>query len=120
MARLITDAGGYYLWADDRSSGGLTLSLESVWSRAADAQIWINPGMARDLAGLKAQDPRLSSMKAFSTGSVWANDRRSLPSGANDWYEGAVFRPDLVLKDLRAIITGKADPGALFYFRKLE
>lgn len=119
MSKLIADAGGYYLWADDPSPGGLSLSLEAVYERAVGADVWLNPGTIPNRAALSALDPRFSGIKALKSGAVWINDRRSLPSGANDWYEGAVFRPDLVLADLRAIMSGKADPAALNYFRPL-
>ncbi|MEN6492335.1 MAG: ABC transporter substrate-binding protein, partial [Rectinema sp.] len=41
MARLIADAGGDYLWADNKESGGLNLSIEAVFERALRADVWL-------------------------------------------------------------------------------
>jgi iron complex transport system substrate-binding protein len=118
MARFIADSGGQYLWSDDPGSGGLTLSVEAVYAKALDAEVWLNPGTAENLAALKAMDPRFSDLRAFKSGEVWNNTLRTLPSGANDYFESAVFKPQLVLADLAAIINPQAFPGQAGYYYK--
>jgi iron complex transport system substrate-binding protein len=127
MAALIADAGGDYLWKDDPQAGGLTLSVEAVYSRALDADVWINPGTASALAELAAWDPRFKDIPAAARGAVFNSSKKSLPSGANDYFESAALRPDLVLKDLAAIFRLAApdggtaqEPTSLEYFIKLK
>jgi iron complex transport system substrate-binding protein len=101
MARLIADAGGSYLWADDTSTGGLTLSAEAVYERALGADVWLNPSIAAHArADLAALDPRFASLPLMAKGGVWNDTRRMSPGGGNDYFESAVLRPDLVLTDL--------------------
>jgi iron complex transport system substrate-binding protein len=101
MARFIADAGGSYLWADDKGTGGLTLSVEAVYERALKADIWLNPALAVNTkADIAALDPRFSSLPAVSRGGVWNNNLRLSPGGGSDYFESAVLNPDKVLADL--------------------
>ncbi|MCX8013424.1 MAG: ABC transporter substrate-binding protein, partial [Rectinema sp.] len=122
MARLIADAGGAYLWADNRESGGLTLSVEAVFERALGADVWLNPGYGtRKLADVRAIDSRFASLPVLKKGNVWNNDRRMSPGGGNDYFESAVMNPHLVLADLVAMFHPELLPGHTFtYYRKIE
>ncbi len=121
MARLIADAAGDYLWKDDTSSGGIVLSLEAVFERASTADIWLSPGTAASLQELFAQDSRFSALGVSQSGAVWNNTLRSLPSGANDYFESAVYKPQELLADIAAIIHPRAFPERVFsYFQKLR
>jgi iron complex transport system substrate-binding protein len=124
-AALIRDAGGAYLWEDDPGPGGMTLSVEAVYRRASRAEIWINPGTASSLAELAALDPRFKGIPALARGAVFSNSRRLLPSGANDYFESAVFSPQILLKDFAAIFSAARDgtakePSSLEYCRILR
>lgn len=43
MARLLADAGGDFLWADEPGVGPLQLDIEAVYARARDADFWLYP-----------------------------------------------------------------------------
>jgi iron complex transport system substrate-binding protein len=103
IARLIADAGGAYAWADDEAAGGVPLDFESVVERAADANVWLNPNFWFTLADGLAEDERYAEFAAFQNGQVYNNIRRVTPLGGNDYYEGALANPDLLLADLIAI-----------------
>jgi iron complex transport system substrate-binding protein len=125
MATLIADAGGDYLWKDDPSSGGLNLSVEAAFSAAQRATLWLNPGTTATLRELASRDSRFSGLSVFKAGQVWNSNKRILASGANDYYESSAFAPDLVLRDLSAIIA-QAVPGAapirdskLYFYQRL-
>jgi len=121
MARFIADAGGSYLWSDDPSTGGLTLSIEAVYARALEADVWLNPGAGvASTRDLRALDPRLASLRPIKSRNVWNNTLRASPGGGNDYYEGAILNPDKVLADLVKIFH----PGALAdrpftYYRRI-
>lgn len=122
MARLIADAGGDYLWSDNKSTGGLNLSIEAVFERALRADVWLNPVYgAKRLADVRALDPRFSALPVLQKGQVWTNELRMSPKGGNDYFESAVMNPNLVLEDMIAIFHPELLPDHKFnYFKKLN
>jgi iron complex transport system substrate-binding protein len=120
-ARLIRDAGGTYLWEDDPSTEAIPLDLESVYSKAVEADIWINPGLARSLDELVRFDERFAGLPTVVNGSVYNNTARFSPGGGNDYWESGTIRPDLILADLLVIFhPGILPDPSLFYYRKLK
>ena len=69
---------------------------------------------------MAAADARYEGFRAFTEGNVWNNDARLTDMGANDSWESAVVRPDLVLADLVAILHPDLLPDHEFvYYRRL-
>ncbi|MBN1132966.1 MAG: ABC transporter substrate-binding protein [Bacteroidales bacterium] len=120
-ARLIHDAGGNYLWSDNDSDEAFPLDLESVFIRAMDADIWINPGDARNLEDLTAFEERFRYLPVFNNAQVYNNDQRINDYGGNDYWESGALRPDLILADLFAIFHPDHAPTHKFiYYRELK
>jgi iron complex transport system substrate-binding protein len=120
-SRLIRDAGGNYLWSDDPSCEAVPLDLESVYSRAIGADIWINPGVAGSLEELTRFDERFSELPVLERGMVFNNNARMSPGGGNDYWESGTVRPDLILADLIAVFHPDQLPDhSMFYYRKLK
>jgi len=120
-ARLIKDAGGSYLWRDNPSTQAIPLDLESVYSKAVGAHIWINPGAASSLEELEHFDERLGALPVLQTGNVYGNNRRLTHGGGNDYWESGSVRPDLVLADLIALFHPDLMTDHQFiYYRKLK
>ena len=121
IGRLIEDAGGHYIYSDMTGLNSVPYSVESVFRKAMEADLWINPGAADNLAEIAAADPRLASLPLFREGNVWNNRLRVTEAGGNDYWESAVVRPDLLLSDIVSIIHPGLMPGYVqFYYRKLE
>lgn len=99
-AQLIADAGGDYLWADNTGQAGIPLDLERVFLRAAEADVWLQPGVHRSLKALLAADPRLRRFRAVQTKQVYNHTRKANPQGGNPIHEEALVRPDVLLSDL--------------------
>jgi iron complex transport system substrate-binding protein len=120
-AQLIADAGGDYLWSDNPSSQAVPLDLESVYLRAVQADIWINPGAAGSLEDILFLDQRLGALEAVRGGRVFNNDARLSAGGGNDYWESGTVRPDLVLADLISVFHPDLLPDHSFvYYRKLK
>lgn len=120
-AKLIEDAGGDYLWKDDNSREFIPLSLEAVFSRAGDADIWINTGTAYSIPDLISRDKRFGNIKAIRKGLVFNNNARLNPAGGNDYWESGTVRPDLILRDLISVFHPEVlEDNELVYYRKLE
>ncbi|MDM8002886.1 MAG: ABC transporter substrate-binding protein [Bacteroidota bacterium] len=121
IGKLIADAGGDYIYRDMTGPNSIPLSVESVFRRAAEAEIWINPGTAETLSEITAADPRMASLPLFSKGNIWNNRRRITVTGGNDYWESAVVRPDLLLCDLVSILHPELMPGYVqTYYMKLK
>ncbi len=106
MARLITDAGGDYPWAGDKSTGSLQLDFSAVYARAADADIWLIKTYGSDLtlAGLREVYPLNSQIKAFKGGGIYSADTQKVKL-----YEEFPFHPELLLEEYSKIFSGRTD-----------
>lgn len=119
--RLISDAGGRYLFDDLTEPNSVPYSVEAVFRRATEADLWLNPGTAETLNDIAVSDHRMAKLPVFASGSVWNNRNRMTPSGGNDYWEGAVVHPDLLLRDIVSIIHPELLPDyKQLYFKRLE
>jgi iron complex transport system substrate-binding protein len=119
QARLIADAGGDYLWADDSTTGAIPLDFETVYARGLHADVWIHPYGWRTLADGLAADERMADFGSFRSGRVYNNDLRTNGSGGNDYWETGSLRPDLILADLLEIFHPDLIDHELVFHRKL-
>lgn len=120
-AKLFKDAGCHYLWEDNKSSGFLELSFESVYAQARAADLWIGTGSYSTLAEIAAADGRYTGFNAFRTGQVYNYDAREGAKGGNEFLELGYLRPDLIIRDLIKISHPNALPDHdLFFHRKLN
>jgi len=121
IAQFINDAGGSYVWNDDTSHESFPLNLERVYHKAANADFWINSGIAKSLNEIKYVDERLTLFKAFSGKKVYNNNRRSVNSDGNDYWESGVVKPQVILKDLVEIFHPGSYPDYIpFFYKQLE
>ncbi|MEP2771367.1 MAG: ABC transporter substrate-binding protein [Fulvivirga sp.] len=103
-SKIIDDAAGNYLWADDSSSGYLELSFEAVYEKAHQANYWIGVGSYRSLEGMSSTDNRYTDFEAFKNGNVYTYDARKGAKGGSEFLELGYLRPDLILDDLIKIL----------------
>ncbi|HUW93781.1 MAG TPA: ABC transporter substrate-binding protein [Bacteroidales bacterium] len=120
-ARLVSDAGGNYLFGDLVATNSIPFSTEAVFNRATEADIWLNPGSATNLDDIQRADYRLAQLPVFKTGRICNNNGRALPGGGNDYWESGVIHPDIILRDIASVLH----PGFLphyspVYYRILE
>lgn len=120
MARLINDAGGSYVYKADTGNTSVPISLEKAYRLASEADIWLNTGDASSLDELKKECPKFTGIKCIREGTVYNNTLRSTPEGGNDFYESAVVRPDLLLRDLVKIFHPELVAEDFVYYRKLH
>jgi len=121
MARYLADAGADYLWANDDSTGGIPLDFETVFERAQAADFWLNTSSWHSLADGQAADERYGEFAAFQNGQVFNNNARSNENGGNDYWEGGLANPDVVLADLIRILHPELLPDhELVYYHRLD
>ena len=115
MGRLIADAKGRYVFADDTNSGSLTLAPEAVIAKAAAADVWLfvysgSAPMTR--AALADEYDGYKVLKAFKQNCIY-----ECGSDASAYFDEISFRPDFLLHDLVKILHPDINvPGGLKYY----
>ncbi|HVN58910.1 MAG TPA: ABC transporter substrate-binding protein [Bacteroidales bacterium] len=121
ISRLISDAGGEYIWKDTESETSLPYGLETVWLKAAGAEYWLNISTVSDRGEILAVDKRLGDLEAFSSGKMYNNNNRVTAIGGNDYWESGSVRPQVILKDIASILHPGLFPGYTYcYFKKVK
>ena len=123
VAKIITDAGGDFLWNHEKPMNGLnlTLNFEQVYQRAANADFWINTATFTKLKEVESTDAKFKLFKAFKTGKVYNAVNRLSPGGGMDIWETGTFTPNIVLRDLALIFhSHEAIQDKLYYYKKLK
>ena len=117
MGTLFKDAGAAYRYANNPSTSSIPLNLEQVIQDFADADVWVGADV-RTLAELKAMDTKHTWFSAYQTGQVYHYLKRTLPSGANDFWESGAVHPERILQDLQNVLRG--DTTHLYYIAPLK
>lgn len=118
--RLINDAGGEYLFAENESNASQPIDIERAYQLASDADVWLNPGRLTSIDEMKNMLPRFAKIGVLKKGKVYNNDARSTPRGGNDFYESGTINPDVVLSDLISIFHPEIAADSLTYYRQLK
>ena len=120
FATLVSDAGGQYLWHDNRKRENHAVDIENVIEKGLMADFWVNTGTALSKEDVRNIDTRLTSLRPFRLGNIYNNNARINRFGGNDYWESGIVNPHLILKDLIAIMHPGLVPGhELVYYRKL-
>lgn len=120
MARLVADAGADYLYKENNANRSVSIGMETAYGLIQQADYWLNPGAATTLDELKAVNPQFADAKAVRQQNVYNNNLRLTPTGGNDYWESAVVRPDVVLRDLIRIFHPELVSDSLYYYRHLK
>ena len=107
VARVIADAGGRYVWADDAHAGSVPMELERMLQRCAEADVWVvKYGEPRELTYdvLASEQPLYTRFRAFRQRRIWGCNtlRRA-------YYEETPFAPSLLLRAWRNVLEGGAE-----------
>ena len=100
MAQLVADAGADYIYKENTANSSTPIGLETAYGLIQKADYWINVGSAATLDELKTINSKFSDAKAVREKTVYNNNLRLTATGGNDYWESAVVRPDVVLRDL--------------------
>ena len=120
MAQLFADAGGSYYYANDTTSGSMPLNFEAVLSHFSNTEVWLNCNF-NSIEDLLKSDTKHKLFQPVALGQVYNFNKRLLPSTANDFWESAVARPDLLLSDVISILHPKLLPNhETVYAQKLK
>ena len=120
MAKLYADAGAEYFYANDTTAGSLALNVETVLVNFSKTDVWLNCNF-NSISDLINADSKHKLFRPVINNQVYNFNKRMLPSTANDFWESAVARPDLILSDVIAILHPELLPNyELVYAEKLK
>ena len=120
MAEFYNNSGMDYFYKDNKDNFSLALSLETVMGNFLSSDIWVGVD-AKTYEALKAQDERLNLFKPAKNKKVYHYLNRTTETGGNDFWESAMLRPDILLKDFIRIAHPELLPDwNLYYLGALE
>lgn len=121
ISKLVSDAGGKYIWDDKKSEISMPFGIENVYMRAVSADFWLNTGTATNLGEIAETDYRLAELPSFKNGNVYNNNLKMTSYGGNDYWETGTIHPSLILQDMVKILHPELLPDhELIFYRKLN
>ncbi len=120
-SQLLNEANANYLWSQTKGTGSLSLSFETVFEKAKNADFWITSGQFSTLKAMSDANSHYAQFKAFQTKNVYSFTEKKGKTGGVLYYELAPNRPDIVLKDIVKILHPELLVGyEPFFFKKLK
>ncbi|WP_298420215.1 ABC transporter substrate-binding protein [uncultured Kordia sp.] len=120
QAQYLKDANANYIWTDSDGTGSLSLSIESVLDKAANADIWIGPGRFKTYDDLEKASKTYAEFAPFQHKKIFSAANTVGKTGGTMYYELAPTRPDIVLKDIiKAIHPAILPDYEPFFFKPL-
>jgi iron complex transport system substrate-binding protein len=120
ISKLISDAGGDYLWMDTESSVSMPYGIENVYLRGMKADYWLNIGSVSSRNEISNVDPRLDDLLCFKNDNLFNNNKRVTVNGGNDFWESGSLYPHMILKDIATILHPELfSDHELTYYRKI-
>ncbi len=121
ISTMIRDAGGEYIWGNQKSDRSMPLSIESVFRKAMGSEFWLNIGNLTSRKELISFDKRFTELPPVQSGKLFNNVARLSENGGNDYWESGAVRPDLILKDIASILHPDIiKDHELVYYLKVE
>jgi len=116
VAEFLKDANTNYLWATSKGKGSLSLSFESVFEKAQNADLWIAPGHYTSYTQLKDANQHYTEFDAFNNKKIYSFNNKTGKNGGVLYYELAPVQPHIVLKDIIKIAHPELLPDYLPHF----
>jgi len=119
IAQLFRDAGADYLWKEDKNTGSIGLTFESVLEKAEKADFWLikyNHSYDMTYRRLVQEYPNYALFDAYKKRNIYFCN-----TGKVSYYEDLPIHPDLILKDMVRIFHPELLPDyQLKYYKKTE
>ncbi|MDR3329516.1 MAG: ABC transporter substrate-binding protein [Prevotellaceae bacterium] len=120
-ATLLEDAQGESAIPLRRHRDSYPISIETAYSHAQSADIWLNTGQASSLSELRVMHKLIENIPAFRCGKAYNCNARTSPQGGNDFFESGTVNPHLILKDVVKLLHPDLLPDyTLTYYRQLQ
>jgi len=113
IGQMIADAGGEYVFKENKGSGAVPLSFETVFEKAVDSDIWLLKNSKSDKLTyklLEADYKPYASFKPFRERNIWICDVYQVP-----YFELTSFHPELLLGEFISIFHPEFSFSRRFY-----
>ena len=113
LGQMIQDAGGAYLFSDQKGGGSVRLSFETVFKRARNADIWLlKYGRADDYTykTLKSEKEAYAAFRPWKTREIYGCNTLKVP-----FFDKEPFHPELLLSDFVQIFYPDGVKNLIFY-----
>lgn len=115
-AKILENAGGNYIFEDQKGTGSVQLSYEYVLDRGLEADFWIGSADFSNIQKMGESEPRYRAFEAWKNGKVYSYTLKQGATGGLEYFELGYMRPDLILKDLIKILHPELLPDYELYF----
>ena len=115
-AKILENAGGNYIFKDQKGTGSAQLNYEYVLDRALGADFWIGSADFPSIQKMGESEPRYQAFEAWKKGKVYSYTQKRGATGGLEYFELGYMRPDLILKDLIKILHPELLPDYELYF----
>lgn len=120
-ARILENAGGSYIFANQSGEGSLQLNYEFVLDSGLETDFWIGSADFPDLKTMGNSEPRYQAFRPWKNGQVYTYTAKKGATGGLEYFELGYVRPDLILKDLIKILHPDLLPEyELYFYQKLN
>jgi len=123
IATYFNDANADYIWKKNLKPGSIPLGFEEVYSKAKDADFWLNLSLLNSKKELYSLDKRYAEFKAFKKGNLYNNNKYTNKKGYSIYWETGILFPDKVLSDLILIFHPELKSkirNDFYYYKKLD
>jgi len=114
VAKMISLAGGNYLFSDLEGTGSANVTLEEFYARGKNADVFIYPSWPPYVSSVEdilKEGPILAELKVVKEGKVWC---------FRPWYYQSLDKTDGIIEDLAAVFHPELYPEhELGYFMRL-
>lgn len=115
-AKILENAGGNYIFKDQKGTGSAQLNYEYVLDKALGADFWIGSADFPSIQKMGESEPRYQAFEAWKKGKVYSYTQKRGETGGLEYFELGYVRPDLILKDLIKILHPELLPDYELYF----
>ena len=109
-ANLYRDAGASYYYSDEKGTGSVNTTIERALLNFGTADFWI-AAVADTYGEMAGMNSKYTLFESYKGHKVYNFNKRTAPSGGNDYWEGAVVHADLLLSDLVKVLHPELLPG---------
>ena len=121
FAKLIKDAGGNYLWADNKKNEAFPVDFETVFVKQSQADFLLNTNSVNSISEILQIEQRIENFNCIKQKKVYNNNAKVNKTGGNDFWESGVVSPHLILHDLINIFYPNIfQNDTLYYYKKLK
>lgn len=119
-SKILEDAGADYFYKNTINEGSLALNFENVLNEQIKAEFWLDVPYHTKSAMLAA-DSKYELFDAFKENNLYNNLKQSNKKGANEYWEYAMSRPDILLQDLIVILQSEnPNEDSLYFYERLN